>query len=328
MIPFEWIVQAEKLIRPHIRETPLSYDPELDIFLKWENIQITGSFKARGALNKIIGLQEWELNRGIVTASAGNHGQGVALAASKVNTKAVVFASEHAVGRKIEAMRSLGADVRLVPGGYGDAELAGMDYANQTGAIWISPYNDGSVIAGQGTLAIEILKQEPALDQGEWIVPVGGGGLISGIGSYLSGKPCTTTLTGVQSDASSYLHSIFYSGSQDNVIERPSIADGLAGPVENGSITIPISRQTVSTMLLVCEDEIEAAIAYAWQHYQQIIEGSGAVGLAAVLTGKIHTRPAVVIISGGNIQSELHNGILIKYTNDESPRQSNRNNAR
>ena len=324
MIPLEWITQADVRIRPHIHETPLTYDPDLDIFLKWENLQITGSFKARGALNKVLSIQNWQLDRGIVTASAGNHGQGVALAASKVNAKAVVFASDHAVAQKVTAMRSLGAEVRLVAGGYADAELAGLEYASETGGIWISPYNDGTVIAGQGTLAHEIRSQNPMLDRGEWIVPVGGGGLISGIGSYLSARSPEATLTGVQSEASPYFHAILYTGSQDNIIELPSLGDGLAGPVEKGSITIPIVRQTVSRIILVSENEIEAAIVYAWQHYHQIIEGSGAVSLAAVLTGKVQKRPAVILLSGGNIQPEYHEQLLIKYTDDESPEESDR----
>ena len=328
MIPVEWIDQAETRIRPYIRETPLTYDPDLEVFLKWENQQVTGSFKARGALNKVLLLQDWELQKGIVTASAGNHGQGVALAASRVNTKAIVFASEHATGRKIEAMRALGAEVRLVPGGYAEAEQAGLTYARKTEATWVSPYNDGQVVAGQGTLALEILKQEPGLNRAEWIVPVGGGGLISGIGSFLSGNRFSTLLTGAQSTASPYFHYLLKKDNQDIVVEKPSIADGLAGPVEPGSITIPIVRQTVSEILLMSEQEIEVAIAYAWQHYRQTIEGSAAVPLAAALSGKIHKRPAVLILSGGKIQPEIHAGILIQYTHDDSSKQPFRDHTR
>lgn len=314
MIPLEWIYQAEKRIRPHIQETPLAYDPELDIYIKWENQQKTGSFKIRGALNKVLALQNWEQNRGFVTASAGNHGQGVALAASQLNASAIVFASEATIQKKIDAMRKLGAEVCLVPGGYGEAEQAGLEFAKKNEANWISPYNDGLVVAGQGTLAFEILKQEPILEHAQWVVPIGGGGLISGIGSFLTGKSIPTKLIGVQSTASAYFHEIYYAGNQDHVVELPSLADGLAGPVEADSITIPIVRQTVNQICLVSENDIAHAIAYAWYHFKQIIEGSGAVSLAAVITGKILTRPAVVVISGGNIQPETHTGILGKFT--------------
>jgi threonine dehydratase len=313
VIPIEWIVQARERIQPHIMETPLTFDPKLNLFLKWENQQVTGSFKARGALNKILALHEWERRCDIVTASAGNHGQGVALAASKIHAKSIVFASEHAVRQKIDAMRLLGAEVRLVPGGYGEAERIGLDFAKKTGATWVSAYNDGQIIAGQGTLAFEILKQEPALAQAEWVVPVGGGGLISGIGSALFDPSLSATLTGIQSQASSYFNALFYTGNQDGVVEQASLGDGLAGPVEVESITIPIVRRCVDSIHLVSEEDIAYAIAFAWHHYRQIIEGSGAVSLAGVLTGKIQTRPAVVVISGGNIQPELHLEIIHRY---------------
>ena len=122
---------------------------------------MTGSFKARGALNKILSLQDWELERGLVTASAGNHGQGVALAANMKHARAIIFASEHALQNKLQAMRDLGAEIQLVPGGYGEAEQAGISYANATGATWVSPYNDGMIIAGQGTIALEVMKEMP-----------------------------------------------------------------------------------------------------------------------------------------------------------------------
>src|SRR5512135_665308 len=161
MIPLEWISQARERIGPYIKETELTFDEKLGLYLKWENHQVTGSFKARGALNKIISLPDWEVERGLVTASAGNHGQGVALAARMKQAKVVVFASEHALEVKLQAMRDLGADIRLVPGGYGEAEQAGINYAGATGATWVSPYNDGMIIAGQGTIALELLQQLP-----------------------------------------------------------------------------------------------------------------------------------------------------------------------
>ena len=220
MIPLEWITQAETRIRPHIHETPLTYDSNLKIYIKWENQQITGSFKARGALNKILSLQKWELDRGVVTASAGNHGQGVALAAAKVNARVIVFAPEHAVEKKINAIRSLGAEIRLVAGGYEEAEKAGLAFASAERATWISPYNDGMVIAGQGTLGLESLKQEAELGNSEWVVPIGGGGLISGIGSYLSNVAPTSLVSGVQSSASPFFYALYTTGTQDNVTEK------------------------------------------------------------------------------------------------------------
>ena len=316
MIPLIWLKEAETRIAPTIRVTPLTYDPENKIYIKWENHQVTGSFKVRGALNKILALQPWEREQGIVAASAGNHGQGVALAARMTGAKAIVFASEHAVPAKIQAMQALGAEVRLVPGGYGEAEKAAIEFAASSGATWVSPYNDGQIIAGQGSLALEILAQLPEAGAFTWLVPAGGGGLLAGIGAALKadgdhgGKPSSAKLVGVQSIASPFMHQIYHTGSQEGVLELPSLADGLSGPVEANSLTIPLIRKYADDLVLVTEQEIRSAIRYAWQHYGERIEGAGAVGLAAVVSGRVSAPPAVVIISGGNIQAELHQQIL------------------
>lgn len=317
MIPNIWLEQAQTRLSAHIRQTPLVYDETLDLYLKWENQQITGSFKLRGAMNKVLTLQPWELSRGLVAASAGNHGQGVALAGQLVGAPVIIFASEHAVPAKIEAMRNLGAQVRLVPGGYGEAEAAGLAYAEANRATWISPYNDGQVIAGQATLAREILSALPPLPELTWLVPVSGGGLISGIAAGLRAQreenPSAMPrhrLVGVQSEASPFFHALYHRGSQAGVIELPSLADGLSGPVQQGSLTIPLVRAGVDDFILVSEAEIVQAIAFAWQQYHQHIEGSAAVALAACLTGKVARRPALAIITGGNIQPELHTEII------------------
>ncbi|MBN2549995.1 MAG: pyridoxal-phosphate dependent enzyme [Anaerolineales bacterium] len=318
MFPSAWLQDAENRIQPFIHQTPLSYDPALGIYLKWENQQVTGSFKVRGALNKVLTLSENERSRGLVAASAGNHGLGVALAGQLVGAPTIIFSSEHAVPYKVEAMRLSGADVHLVPGGYGEAELAGLEYARTTQAAWISPYNDTLVIAGQGTLGLEIQRQLPPLaSPPAWIVPAGGGGLMAGIGAALEsgqqhkqGDHHKPRLIGVQSEASPFLHAIFHTGSQEGVTEFPSLADGLAGPVEKQAITIQLMREFVDEFILVSEDEIRQAIAYAWREYGERIEGSAAVALASVLTQKVTDRPAIVVISGGNIQPEIHAEIV------------------
>ena len=316
MIPYSWLEEAAERIAPYIQKTPLTYDPNNDLYLKWENHQVTGSFKARGALNKVLCLEDWEREQGLVAASAGNHGQGVALAGQIVNAKVIIFASEHAVAAKVAAMEKYGADVRLVAGGYGEAEKAGLEYAAEHGATWISPYNDGQVIAGQGTLGLELLQGLPGISESAWLVPVGGGGLVSGIGAAIdayypdqaNGRKSQSKpdLIAVQSEASPFLHSIYHTGSQRGVNELPSLADGLAGPVETNSVTISIVKQWVDEFVLVSEDDIKQAIIYAWQRYHEKIEGSAAAALAAVLTNKITTRPSVIILSGGNIQPDLH----------------------
>lgn len=313
MIPFVWLEQAQDRLSGRIKKTSLTYDPYNDLYIKWENQQITGSFKVRGAINKVFSLQDWERQRGIITASAGNHGQGVALAGKIVNAPVMVFVPENAVPAKLAAIRSLGAELRLVPGGYADAETAGLSYAAAQNATWISPYNDGFVIAGQGTLGFEILQDLPLLPQVTWIIPVGGGGLLAGIGSCIRAPEmhlAEQRLVGVQSSASPFMRDLFYTGSQESTIELPSLADGLAGAVEKDSITIPLVRKTTDEIVLVEEGEIVAAIRYGWERYGERIEGSGAAALAAVLYGKVPQRPAVVVISGGNIQPELHAQII------------------
>jgi threonine dehydratase len=313
MIPSNWLEDAAERIAPHIRKTPLNYIPHEDLFIKWENHQITGSFKVRGAFNKILCLNEWERGRGLTTASAGNHGQGVALAGRQVGAKVKVFVSEHAVPAKLDAMRALGAEVILVPGGYGDAEKAGLEFAQANGAIWISPYNDGQVIAGQGTIGLEINRDLPPLRESTWVIPAGGGGLVAGVGAALEHVFPRPHLVAVQSQASPYLYSLFHHNTQDGVIELESLADGLAGPVEPGSLSIPMVRRFVDEFVLVSEEEIARAIAFSWQQYSEKIEGSAATALAAVLFNKIKHRPAVVLISGGNIQPELHAQIVSRW---------------
>lgn len=317
-IPYEWLEEAAERIAPHIIKTPLTYDPYNDLYLKWENHQNTGSFKLRGALNKVLSLPEAARQRGLVAASAGNHGQGLAVAGRLVGAPVTIFASEHAVPTKIEAMRLLGAEVRLTPGGYGEAERAALRSVEETGSTWVSPYNDPQVIAGQGTVAIETRSQLPALPALTWVSPVGSGGLAAGICAalYPAGRGASSQrsgerdLIGVQSEASPFAHTLFSGGRQETVQELPSLADGLAGPIEPGSITIPILLGCLKEFILVSEDEIAWAIGYAWERYQERLEGSAAVALAAVLSGKVHARPAVIILSGGNIQPEVHARVI------------------
>jgi threonine dehydratase len=312
MIPFEWFQQAAERISGQINRTPLTHDPDLNVFFKWENRQVTGSFKSRGALNKIFSLAEWEQARGLVTASAGNHGQGVALSGKIVAAPVIVFASDHAVPTKVNAMRMLGADIRFVNGGYGLAEKSALEYASKNQATYISPYNDGQVIAGQGTIALEVFEDLPEDQSWTWIIPVGGGGLISGIGSIVQHQNKSTRVVGVQAEASAFAFSIFHHGTQTNIPDLPTLADGLSGPVQEGSITIPIMKNLVDDVITVSEEEISMGIAFAWKKYHEIIEGSAAAALAAVLSGKIKP-PAMVIITGGNIQPESHEQICMDF---------------
>jgi threonine dehydratase len=317
MIPFEWISQADERIAPHIVRTPLTHDAARDLYVKWENRQRTGSFKARGALNKILALEDWERKKGIVTASAGNHGQGVALAGQLTKARITCFVSEHAVPVKVDAIRALGAEIVTVCGGYPEAEAAGRQFADENHKTWVSPYNDGQVIAGQGTIGLELIR-ELALDTSTKnvqvvLVPVSGGGLIAGIGSAFAHHSSRPRLVGVQPETAPFMHGLYYQGSQDGIPDLPSLADGLTGAVEADSVTIPMVKQLVDEIILVSEEEIERAVAFAFVEYGETIEPSGAVTIAAALSGRGGSLPLVAIVSGGNIQPEIHARIVADY---------------
>ena len=319
MIPGEWFALAGTRISPHVVRTPLTYDAPRDLFLKWENRQVTGSFKARGALNKVLALEEWERAAGLVAASAGNHGQGVALAGRLTGAKVEVFVPVGAVPEKVEAIRRLGGEVRCVDGGYGQAEAAAKESAQRTRRTFISPYNDGQVIAGQGTLALETLEQlrkEFGISPAEisaWIFPTGGGGLISGCGAALASMGLTAVLYGVQPSASAFAHSLFHRHTQLGVTDGQTLADGLSGSIDEDSITIPMMREFASDIVTVSEVMIERAIADAWWSYGQRIEGSAAVALASALDGVVKARHSVVVVTGGNIQDHVFEGIIARH---------------
>lgn len=306
MIPHSWIEDASKRLAGIISNTPLTYDAALDIIIKWETCQITGSFKIRGALNRVLSMPTWERQRGLVCASAGNHGLGVAYAGHLTRAPTTVFVPESSSAIKIAGIREYGAEVRLVSGGYALAEETAKNFARTAEQCWLSPYNDGQIIAGQGTIALEILADYPAAAVYTWVLPVGGGGLISGSAACLRAYDSNATVVGVQTRASPFFHSLYHNGHQENVREEDTLAEGLAGAIEHNSITIPIVRGTVNDMVLVSEDELLQAIAYAWEYYGEPMEPSGAAGLAAVLSGKVSTKPAVVIVSGGNISPADH----------------------
>jgi threonine dehydratase len=288
-----------------IRLTPLVLDPQSGLWLKCENEQITGSFKLRGALNRAVQLDPEDRSRGLVAASAGNHGQGVAYAARLLGTRASIVVPAGAVGRKVDAIRALGAEVVTVEGGYAAAEAEGRRVAVALGAVWISPYNDAQVVAGQGTIGLEIelqWTQGRAPGVAEVFVPVGGGGLVSGIAAALAALRPNTRVIGVLPENSAYLHAYFHSGTMDRVIERPTLADGLAGAVEADSVTLPLIRALVDDMILVSEDEIRGALSWAW-HRERVIEPSAAVALAGALRSGSKNRLAV--LSGGNVDPWL-----------------------
>jgi len=312
MIPLSEIHAARARITPPILTTPVTYDPDLQVWLKWESRQITGSFKPRGALNKVLSLPPERRAAGRVAASAGNQGQGVALAGKQVGARVTVYASEHASPLKVANMHELGAEVMLLPGRYGEVEAQAILAARESGQTYVSPYNDPQVMAGAGTLGLEIWEQIPGLEH--VLIPAGGGGLLGGVGSALKQLDPAIRVIAVQNETSPYLYTDFHRGDMATVLEEDSLADGLSGAVEPGSATIPLMHEVTDEFLLVSEAEIARAIVYAWKRHAERIEGSGAVGLAAVVAGKVETEQVtVIVVSGGNIDGEVHARVLREF---------------
>jgi len=323
MIGLVDIQAARERISPYIVRTPATRDENLgrrlgaDVWFKWENRQTTGSFKLRGALNKLLQLTPEHAPGGVVAASTGNHGQGVAYAARLRGLRATIYVPDDAPRKKLRGLTQLGAQVVAKPGGYGAAEAAALAAAADAGVVWVSGYNDPQVIAGQGTQALEWLEQVPATNL--LLVPAGGGGLIAGVGLAIKALQPDVRIAGVQTKNSAALHAAFYGGDMESVVHLPTLADGLAGPVEADSLTIPLVKQIVDEILLVSEAEVEQAMAYAYHAHGEVIEGAGAVGLAALLAGKVDCAGQVVglLISGGNVDAEQHTEILSRQAKRE-----------
>jgi len=318
VVSLQDIRAAADRIRPHIALTPFTRDEDAALWLKWENRQTTGSFKVRGALNKVLAHSAEARKRGVVAASAGNHGQGVALAARLVGAQVRVFTYAHALPGKISAMRALGAEVVAVEGGYAEAEAAAIDDARLSGRLWVSPYNDKLVIAGQATIALEVVEAVGHLEHATIWIPAGGGGLAGGTGCLVRAMRPRWRVVAAQSEASAFLQAHFHGQDMNQVVEHESLADGLAGPVEAGSQTLILIREVVDEFVLVAEEAVAKAIALAWWRYGERVEGSAAVALAAVrpriqAAGGEH----IILISGGNISPDVHTALCARWRDRE-----------
>jgi len=247
---------------------------------------------------------------GIVAVSAGNHGQGIALAAARSQCTAHVFLPLSASRVKMDAIHSLGAELHFVSGGYQQAETAARLFAQLESLPFISPYNNVDVICGQGTIGLELETQVDLDKYRQVVVPIGGGGLISGIGIAIREAHPGVRLIGAQAAGSPFFNAIFHGKPKQNIVETIGLADGLEGPVEEDSLTIPLVRRLVDDIVLISEISIRSAIRYAWQTHGEVIEGSAAVALSALLDGKIKAKPTVVVISGGNILPTLFTEIV------------------
>jgi threonine dehydratase len=306
------ILKAKKNLEGVVYRTPLTYSKKLseisgaEIYLKWENLQKTGSFKLRGAYNKICSLTPEKRSKGVITASAGNHALAVALVAKMMNLKAIVVVPENAPKIKVERCRALGAEVVLEGANYDESVTYCKTLISETGATYIPSFEDYKVIAGQGTIGCEILEEIP--DTNVILVPVGGGGLISGIALWAKTVNPNTKVVGAQSTAAYTMYECFEAGKIVDVPVPPTIADGLAGGISK--MTLDLALKYVDEMVLAKEEELKKAILWVLKNERQVVEGAGIVGPGAILQGKIRFKPSekvVVVISGGNIDMELLN---------------------
>lgn len=291
-------------IQPYIRRTPLVQTESQEIFLKLENLQHTHSFKVRGAFSRMLALKQTNDRREILTVSAGNHGQAVARAASILNFSCTVVVPQTAPKAKIDAIRRYGINLIIKGANYDEAEVYTLSLAeDQERWVFVSPYNDRDVILGQGTIALELIEQQPDLTQ--VIVPIGGGGLVAGIGAAMKQLSPAVSVIGVQAEASAAIYHSIKAGKLVTITDRPTIADGIQGNVASNSMTFEIIKKYVDDVLTVTEDEIKEAIKYLLFEEKILAEGAAAVPVAAYRAGKISGRgPMIAIISGGNIDLE------------------------
>lgn len=313
MLTLDKIYHASYVLKGVIRPTDLIYapniNPESDIYLKTENLQVTGSFKVRGSYYKISQLTKAEKEKGVIACSAGNHAQGVALAATKNNINALICLPDGAPISKVEATKRYGAEVCLVEGVYDDAYKKALELKEEKGYTFIHPFDDEDVIAGQGTIGLELLEQLPNVDA--VIIPIGGGGLISGIAFAIKSLNPNVKIYGVQaSGAPSMLNAI-----KNNKIERldsvSTIADGIAVK-QPGTNTFDLCTQYVDEIVSVTDDEISTAILTLIEQQKLIAEGAGAVSVAAALFNKVPVKGKKVIclVSGGNIDVTILSRVI------------------
>ncbi|HWZ45360.1 MAG TPA: threonine/serine dehydratase [Candidatus Saccharimonadales bacterium] len=309
------VLAAHERIRNSITETPLEQvsgpgiPPLVRLLFKREDLQETGSFKLRGATNRIMELTPGERAMGIIAASNGNHGRGVAAAARKIGVPAEVYVSSYASTSKIQKIEEYGAIVRRVGDDPLDAEIAARSAATAAGKTYISPYNDPEVIAGQGTIAVELLRQQPGIDA--VFVAVGGGGLIGGIGAYLKWVSPKTEVVGCWPENSRVLLESIKAGKIIDVPEQPTLSESTAGGLEPGSITLDICKGVIDSSVLVTEEEILAAMCGLQKSKDLLIEGAAAVALAAFHKQARHYegKTVVVVICGGNISPEVRSRV-------------------
>ena len=311
------VIAAEKRIRPYIRETILDYSPyysgltEANVHFKLENLQHTGSFKLRGAMNKMLSLTREQRERGVVTASTGNHGAAMAYGLRKLGATGIVFVPQNASPAKVQAIERLGAEVQHFGDDTADTEAHARKFAAQKGLAYIPPYNDVQVIGGQGTIAVELVNQLNKIDT--VFVALGGGGLISGIAGYLKSIHPGVDIIGCSPQNSQVMIRSVGAGKILDLPSLPTISDGTAGGIEPGAVTFDLCRELVDDYETVTEDEIKEGLKQFLQSQHMLVEGAAAVAVAAMVKrrDRFAGKNVVVIICGANLSLETLKTVLI-----------------
>jgi threonine dehydratase len=317
---------ADGRIRPYVRETPLEYSlyfsQELGarVYLKLENLQRTGSFKARGAVNKLLTLTAAQRARGVVAASSGNHGAAVAYGAHALGVPALVFVPENASPAKLAAMRRYGAEVCFAGDDSLVSELAARAFADEQNLAYVSPYNDPDVVAGQGTVGVEIARQLPEVDA--VFVAVGGGGLIGGAAAALKAWRPAIQVIGCLPENSPVMLASIRAGHIVDMPSLPTLSDGTAGGIESGAITFTLCRELVDAWVQVSEAEIAAAMRQIMENEHLLVEGAAGVAAAGLVQvqDRFRGRNVVVVLCGGNISLETLRSVLASPS-QESPQE-------
>ena len=313
MLTLDNVYRASYALKNIVRKTDVIYAPKLkkgaQLYLKTENLQTTGSFKVRGAYYKMTCLSEEEKKKGVVACSAGNHAQGVALAAAKNGIKSIICLPDGAPISKVEATKSYGAEVCLVEGVYDDAYNKALQLRDEEGYTFIHPFNDEDVIAGQGTIALELAEQLPDMDA--VIVPIGGGGLISGIAYTIKMINPKVKVYGVQAAGAPSMYNSVKDGKIEELASVSTIADGIAVK-KPGDLTYEICQKYVDEIVTVTDDEISAAILALMEQHKLVTEGAGAVAVAAAMFGKVdvENKKTVCVLSGGNIDVTILSRVI------------------
>ncbi len=313
MLTLDKIYQAKYVLKQVIRETDIIHapniNPESEIYLKTENLQITGSFKVRGAYYKMSQLSDEEKARGVIACSAGNHAQGVALSAQKNGIPAIICLPDGAPISKVEATKSYGAQVCLVKGVYDDAYAEALRQRDEMGYTFVHPFDDEDVIAGQGTIGLELIEQLPEMDA--VIVPVGGGGLISGVAFAIKSLNPNIKVYGVQASGAPSMFNSIHDHQIECLDSVSTIADGIAVK-EPGENTFKYVSDYVDDIVTVTDDEISAAILALMEKQKLVTEGAGAVSVAAAMFNKVPVKgkKVVCLLSGGNIDVTILSRVI------------------